>query len=156
MESAGEIASSLRPADLREVLSELTNEQMSALYRELGDERLTVLIQVLEPHDTDDVLRRLSDVEAAGVLDEFAPDDAADVIGVIKVEQPERAHSILVEMDRAGDVRALLAFLPDTAGGRMTTDFLAVPPEAPAAEVIGWLRDKVEEGDFTRLRVCHR
>ena len=52
------------------------------------------------------------------------------MIGVIKVEQQERAHSILVEMDRAGDVRALLAFLPDTAGGRMTTDFLAVPPEA--------------------------
>ena len=46
---------------------------MSALYRELGDERLAVLIQVLEPHDTDDVLRRLSDVEAADVLDEFLP-----------------------------------------------------------------------------------
>ena len=51
------------------------------------------------------------------MLDELAPDDAADVIEAIKAEMPERAQPILVEMDRAGDVQPLLAYC-DTAGGR--------------------------------------
>lgn len=99
-------------------------------------------------HGNAPLLRRLSDAQAADVLDEFAPDDAADVIGSIKAEAPERAHPILVEMDRAGDVQALLAFLPDTAGGRMTTDFLAVRPDATAEDAIRTLRERVGEGEF--------
>jgi magnesium transporter len=147
-ERAERIATALPPAGLRDALRALTPEQTKALYGAIGDERLAALVERLEPEDADDVLRRLSNVGVADVLDEFAPDDAADVIEAIKAEVPERARAILVEMDRAGDVQALLAYLPDTAGGRMTTDFFAVRPEATAEEVLRALRERAREGEF--------
>ena len=110
--------------------------------------RIADLIETLEPEDAGAVLRRLSDAGAADVLDALAPDDAADVIGAITAEHPERAQPILVEMDRAGDVQALLRFPPTTAGGIMTTDFLAVRPETTAEEAIHELRARARKGEF--------
>jgi magnesium transporter len=148
LDRAGRIAAALPPGELRDALQRLTPEQTEALYEGLGDERLAELVEVLEPEDAGDVLRRLPDAEAADVLDELAPDDAADVIGAIKAEAPERAQPILVEMDRAGDVQELLQFLPDTAGGRMTTEFLAVRPETTADDAIRALRSRARDGEF--------
>ena len=148
LDRAGRVAAALPPTELRDALQGLTPDQTEALYEGLGDERLAGLVEVLEPEDAGDVLRRLPDAEAADVLDELAPDDAADVIGAIKAEEPQRAQPILVEMDRAGDVQELLKFLPDTAGGRMTTEFLAVSPDATADEAIRALRARARDGEF--------
>jgi magnesium transporter len=145
---AGRVAAALPPADLRDALLGLSPEQTAALYAGLGDAPLAVLIQELEPEDAADALRRLPDAAAADVLDELAPDDAADVVGAIRAQEPARAQPILVEMDRAGDVRALLAYLPDTAGGRMTTEYLAVRPEATAEAAIRALRERARDGEF--------
>ena len=146
--SAEKIAAALPPAGLRDALRGLTAEQTKALYESIGDDRLATLVEALEPKDAGDVLRRLSNAGAADVLDELAPDDAADVIGAITAEVPERAQPILIEMDRAGDVQALLAYLPETAGGRMTTEFLAVRPETTAEETMRALRERAQQGEF--------
>ncbi len=145
---AGRIAAVLPPADLRDALSGLNADQTMALFEQVGDGSFAALVDRLNPEDAGIVLRRLPNPDAADVLDELAPDDAADVIEAIKANIPERAEPILVEMDRAGDVQSLLAHLPDTAGGRMTTDFLVVRPEATAEEAIRALRDRVREGEF--------
>jgi magnesium transporter len=148
LDRAGRIATALSAGELRDALHGLTPEQTAALYQGLGDERLAALVEDLEPEDAGDVLRRLGDAAAADVLDELAPDDAADVIGAIQADAPERAQPILVEMDRAGDVQELLKFLPDTAGGRMTTEFLAVHPEATAEAAMRALRERAQDGEF--------
>jgi magnesium transporter len=149
LDRAEEVATALRPGDLRDALLELTSQQVTGLFNGLGATRLAELIKGVEHQDAADVLRLMSDADIAAVLDEFDPDDAADVIGSIKAEAPRRVRPILVEMDRAGDVQALLAFLPDTAGGRMTTEFLAVGPDATADEAMRALRELVAEtGDF--------
>ena len=147
LDRADRIAAALPRRELRDALRGLTPEQTEALYARLGDERLAVLLDPLEPEDAGDVLLRLTDAGAADVLDELEPDDAADVIAAIKAEEPERAQPILVEMDRAGDVQELLSFLPDTAGGRMTTEFVAVPPLATAEEAMRVLRAHARDGE---------
>ncbi|HET8678964.1 MAG TPA: magnesium transporter, partial [bacterium] len=142
------LAKALPPAELRDALRGLTPEQTEVFYQKVGDKRLAPLVGQLEHEDAGDVLRRLSDAAAADVLDELAPDDAAAVIRAIKASEPARVKPILVEMDRAGNVQPLLAHLPDTAGGHMTTDFLAVRPEATASEAIRALRRRVRVGEF--------
>jgi magnesium transporter len=147
-ELAERIAAALSPAELRNAFLSLTPEQTVAFYQSIGNERFAYLIEGLEVEDAAEVLSRLSNAEAADVLDELAPDDAADVIDAIKAEAPERAQAILMEMKRAVDVQALLAYPPDTAGGRMTTEFLAVRPETTAEETMNALREWAREGKF--------
>jgi magnesium transporter len=144
LERAGRIAAALHRSELGRALLGLAPAEAESLYTGLGDQQLAALIRKLRSTDAADVLRRLSDAAIADVIDELPPDEAADVIEAIKSVQPERVGSILVEMDRAGDVEALLAFLPETAGGRMTSDFLTVRPETTAAEAIGTLRERTQ------------
>jgi magnesium transporter len=148
IQRAAAIASVLPPAELRDALRSLTPDQTTALFVHLGDKRLAGFLDQLEPEDAGDVLRGLSDEAAADVLDEFAPDDAAAVIRAVKAQEPPRAERILKGMDRAGHVQPLLAYLPHTAGGHMTTDFLAVRPESTADETIRLLRQRTKDGDF--------
>ena len=56
---------------------------------------------------------------AADVLEEIDPDDAADII--VRVD-PEFSEDILVAMEPAdaAEIRELMAYRPDTAGGIMT------------------------------------
>jgi magnesium transporter len=150
LDRAGAIATELALGDLRDALRELTPEQTEALLQALGDERLASLVEELDPEIAGDILRRLPDAQAADVLEEMAPDDAADVVAAIEAEAPDTAQAILVEMEpeEAGDVRALLAYPPNTAGGRMTPEFFAVSPQVTADEAIQGLRAVANGAEF--------
>jgi magnesium transporter len=82
---------------------------------------------------------RLSEEQAADVLEELPPDEAADVVGELSRDDREE---VLAEMDRkeAADIRELLAYPPETAGGRMTPEFLAVRETMSVDDALQHLR----------------
>ncbi len=73
----------------------------------------------------------------ADVLDEMEPDEAADLLGDLP---PKQAAEALQQMEDTEDVLQLLEYPDQTAGGRMTTDFVAVSKDVTAAEAINTLR----------------
>src|SRR5206468_718520 len=89
------------------------------------------------------VLTTLGDEKAGDILDEMEPDIAADILAVLPEDE---AHDLLeaMEPDEAADVERLLEHAPDTAGGLMTTDYLAVPASLTIAEAIERLRGEEE------------
>jgi magnesium transporter len=132
------------PRSIAEAAYELSSTELAYLLLVLGDERLARVVATLDASETADVLLRMSRAQAADVLEEMAPDDAADVVGELEGSE---AESILVEMEpaEAEDVRELLAYPPDTAGGLMTPEFLIVSPDLTADQAIERVRDFVEE-----------
>ncbi|MGH2351387.1 MAG: magnesium transporter [Chloroflexota bacterium] len=150
LRQAGALAATLSTDELRDALRDLSPDTTAALFQELGDEQLAALVDGLDPEDAADVLARLSGAEAADVLEELAPDDAADVVGALEAMDPDTAESILVEMEaaEAEDVRALLAYPPETAGGRMTPEFFAVTPQVTVEEAVQALRALLSDGEF--------
>ena len=63
------------------------------------------------------------------VLDEMAPDEAADLLLDLP---PQQAAEALEQMEDAEDILPLLEFPDETAGGRMTTEFIAINQEVSA------------------------
>jgi magnesium transporter len=124
----------------------MTPAQLRALVDQLGDERVARLVEQFEAEDAARILRRLSTPDAAGVLGEMEPDDAADVVMRLG---PDRSAAILQHMqaDEAQDIRALLAYPPHTAGGRMTPEYIAVHPDATAASVLAGLRRRADAAE---------
>jgi magnesium transporter len=142
LERAKALADAAPPQTLADALAEVQAEPLRTLLGVLGTERVADVVGDLEPDEAVDVLLRLPRPEAADVLDAMAPDEAADVVGELRDEDAPAAEQLLQEMEpeEAADVRQLLTYPDDTAGGIMTTDFLAVPASSTVDEAVRLLR----------------
>jgi magnesium transporter len=115
----------------------------------LGDESLAVLLARLDDRDAARILTRMSADQAADILEEIDPDDATDIFAEVEQANPHAARTILVEMDpaEAAEIRDLMAYAPDSAGGIMTPAFVAVFPDLHADETVVALRQVAAEAE---------
>ena len=131
-------------------LEALRAPDQADLFYELEDEQQTVLLPRLDPEDAADILEELDDEDAADIvatlpretiariIDEMEPDEAADLIG--ELEPDDRAF-VLDHLEDQAEVRPLLLHAEDSAGGLMTSDFLALGRRMTVAEALTALRD---------------
>jgi CBS domain-containing protein/sporulation protein YlmC with PRC-barrel domain len=131
--------SELKPADLANTLLDLPPQRRQEVIEELPDDRLAGVLEEMAESDQMDVLARLGDDRAADVLDHMQPDDAADLIAQLPGERGEQLLE-LMEPDEADDVRFLLSYEPDTAGGLMTNEPIIVSADATVAEGLALIR----------------
>jgi Mg/Co/Ni transporter MgtE (contains CBS domain) len=129
----------LLPADLANTLLDLPEPRMLEVAEELSDERLADVLEEMPESEQVGIINHLGDARAADVLDQMQPDDAADLIAQLPDERGEVLLT-LMQPEEADDVRMLLLYAPDTAGGLMTTDPIIVSADATVAEGLALIR----------------
>lgn len=138
--------SDLHPADLAEILSDLTRQEGSKILDSLDIETLADTLEEVEPDFQVSLIESMPDDRVADVLEEMAPDEAADLLAELP---QDRKHELLklMEDDEAEDVRKLLTYPEDTAGGIMNTEYFIVPASFSAAQVMQRLRETAPEAE---------
>jgi magnesium transporter len=131
------------------IIEALRPPDQADLFAGLDEEDQVTLLPELDPADSADILEELDEAEAAElvatlptdalirIVDEMEPDEAADLLGDM---HPHRAQAVLAGLEDPDEVRPLLLHPDDSAGGLMTSEFLALRRLMTAAEAIQAIR----------------
>jgi CBS domain-containing protein/sporulation protein YlmC with PRC-barrel domain len=130
----------LHPADLASIIDQLTPKDRAGVLASLDDEAVADAMEEMEPDTQVEILEDLEPARAADILEEMSPDDAADLVADLSETAREEILA-LMEREEAAEVKELLQYPEDTAGGTMTTEYVAVPATLTAAETIDRLRE---------------
>ncbi len=137
----------LHPSDLAEIISDLSARDAARVVESLDDETAADALEHLDAETQRAIIDDLGAARAADIIEEMDSDDAADLLG----ELPE-AHQaeLYAEMDlvTAGELRELVAYEGDTAGGMMTTDYLWIYPHRTVGATIEKIREIGPETEF--------
>ena len=133
----------MHPADLADILEDLGRVQRKEIVSALDPETAAQALSEADPSVQAAIVEAMHVERAADVLEEMAPDEAADILG----DLPEaRLQAVLEAMEEedADEVRELLAFEENSAGGIMTSDFFQARSEWTVGETLAMLQ-KVDE-----------
>ncbi|MBW8005241.1 MAG: magnesium transporter [candidate division NC10 bacterium] len=134
----------LHPADIADIMEELNPSERAAVLEALEPETAVEALTETEPEVQAGVIQMLETEKASDMLEMMEPDEAADILG----DLPQaKARELLQEMEpsEAEDVAELLEHEEDTAGGLMTTEYVAFPPEATVVQTLEKLRAMANE-----------
>jgi sporulation protein YlmC with PRC-barrel domain/CBS domain-containing protein len=138
----------LHPADLADIVEELSPDDRQAIIGTIDSEVAADALSEIDPRMQASILEALEPEVAAGIMDEMAPDQAADALGEL---EDETSAEILDEMDTepVSEVRELLEYDEDTAGGMMNTEAIVLGEETLLAEAILQLREQADALEST-------
>ncbi len=129
----------LHPADLADILEDLSSEERQSIIDSLDEESAAETLAELDVRLRQQIVEKLDPEKAADIIEEMQPDQAADLLSTLS---PETSKELLEEMTRheARDVRGLMQFAENSAGGMMNTHFVQVAETATREEVIESIR----------------
>jgi magnesium transporter len=132
------------PGAAAAILEELDEEVLAELISDLEAPEAAEVLTELQTEIAADLLEELPVAEAAALLEEMTPEDAADLLTEVEDEAAASMISLLTD-EAATEVRRLLSYAPDSAGGLMTTDVARLPIGLTAGEAIERIRQLREE-----------
>ncbi len=129
----------MHPADLADIVEELSPGERGAIFETIDSEVAADALSEVDPKMQASILEALEPEKAADIVEEMAPDQAADILAELEEETSEE---ILDEMEAEPktEVRELLEYEEDTAGGMMTTEYVALDENAAVADAMDAVR----------------
>jgi magnesium transporter len=130
----------LHPADIADIVEDLAPDEREAVFRTLDEDVAAETLEEVDPKVQRSIVESLDSERAADIVQEMDPDAAADLLADLS---QDRTEQILVEMkpEASQEVVELLEHREETAAGRMTTEFLALPVSATVENAIGVMRE---------------
>jgi len=144
--SAMQIIEALLPPDQAEVFGELDRNQQDAILPNIEIEDAADILEELPDAEAAEIAARLGTDDLAHIVAEMEPDEAADLLGDLS---PTLTEETLGIMGAPTDVWPLLLHPDETAGGLMTSEYLAFPETMTAARTLDTIRGWAPKGEET-------
>ncbi|MBI3935057.1 MAG: magnesium transporter [Acidobacteria bacterium] len=133
------VLTKLHPADLADIVEELSPKERQALFIALDDVTVAEALSEVQPKLRASILESLGIHRAADIVEEMQPDAAADLLAGL----PEETTTELLQgmnSEEAAEIGELLEHAENSAGGLMTTEYVPLPHTADAASARYLLR----------------
>jgi magnesium transporter len=149
------LLSEKRTSDIAEVVELLDNDQRRAVFDALDKSALAEVLEKVDEATRAELFELLEDYELADLISRLDADDAADVLA----EMPEaQSNEVLRHLAReeAEQIKGLMSYSEDSAGGIMDPLVLSVSEDATVAEAINEIRAAQIDEDFFSVFVVNR
>ncbi|MBU0560949.1 MAG: magnesium transporter [Bacteroidetes bacterium] len=138
------ILTDLHPADIAEIINYLKVDDASFVFNLLDTETAGEVLIEIDENLREKILKKIDTEKITDIIDELESDDATDIVS----DLPESvAEQVLdnINVEDSEDVKELLKYPEDTAGGIMNSDYVFVHTTATVEEAIAEVRKNAEE-----------
>jgi magnesium transporter len=145
---------SLPTSEVIYLMSKLTRKEQHKLLTMINPCEAADVIEELPEAQAADIMEEMDAESAVAIINEMTSDDRADLFGEMLEKE---AEAILTEMspEEAAEVRKMIEYDPETAGGLMLTEFIAYNESSTVKEVIEDMREKSEKYKNYQIRYIY-
>ena len=131
-------------ADLGEIIGAVSLEEATYLIKLLGSDTTADALAEVDPDIREGILEQLSAKEIAKEVLELDTDDAADIILELPEERKEKVMSQIEDDEHVSDIRDLLRYDENTAGGLMAKELVKVREDLSVLKCLNEMRAQAE------------
>lgn len=142
-----EVLDSYHSADLADILPELKPQERLLCFKNIDEEKAADMIEYLSPQLQVELLGDIDEELASRIISKLPHDSAADVLGDMEDDDSESYLDKLPDKFSA-EVRELLTYNEDTAGGIMTPIVMTVNDDMTVGEVLSSIRIQALEDNM--------
>lgn len=131
-------------ADIADIFQQLSAEERLACFTKLDEEKAADVIEYLPPQLQVEILGDIDEALASRLISKLPHDEAADVLGEMEEDESQTYLDKLPEKF-SSEIRELLTYNEDTAGGIMTPVVLTVSYTMSVKDALDTIRIKAEK-----------
>jgi magnesium transporter len=137
----------IEPADIADILSELSDERAARLLVELPPEYAAQVFEHVSEDRQEVFAKRMGVQSTTLIAAEMEADERTDFFSILPpgLQEPILANLERIDPEAAEEVEELNRWPESSAGGLMTTEFVAVDPRVTINEAIDEIRRRAEE-----------
>ena len=139
-EEISEYYEEMQPADFVEEVDDLDDEDLQKLPKFLNTEQLTEIMEEADDDTRQRISEHLDDDTLLAMFEDMSKDDIVDILGEMEIAHQKR----LLNRMKSGDrriIHTLLQYPDDSAGGIMTTEYIALREDRTCAQALDTIRD---------------
>jgi len=133
------------PSDLADVLELISRDEAEEIFHRMSKDLQIKLIGELTPGFASRLLRRFETDQVIPYLEHINPDDAADIFLAFGDEYQDQLLPLIDDEEFRQELIDLTSYPPDSAGGIMTTEYLAVPETYTVGQTIKEVQNQADE-----------
>ena len=142
------IMEELHPADIAELMDDLTIEEAKYIYLLLDGETASDVLIEIDEADRKRFLKVLPpEVIASKFIEHMDSDDAADIVSELDEDLQREVLNEIADIEHSGDIVDLLEYDEDTAGGIMAKELVQVNENWTVATCLKEIGKQAEEVD---------
>lgn len=145
-----------RSSDIAEVVELLDNDQSRIIFDALEKEIAAEVLEKVDQATRGALFEILATGELTALITHLDPDDAADVLSELDDEQERNLVLESIEPEEAAQIRNLMSYSEDSAGGIMDPVVISAPEIATVAEAVSKIRAAEIDEDFYSVYVVDK
>ena len=140
-------ANDIQLVDLAASLSDYEDEELEKICIDLNDESLAKVLEEAETKIQKKMINFLDNSRVIEIFSFMSKDDIADVLGILNIGRRKQLINIMKAGDKAV-IKELLGYKDDSAGGIMTTEYIALYKDLTVKEAINKIKEIAPKTEY--------